>query len=374
MKKKFLDIWTAQKIIGAAKACGESGFSSEKSICEQTAGGELSRRELKIYTEKKLKKTVRYAAENSLFYKEKYRHIVDEAFYEKDGEAFIKGFRELPFTTAEDLRSRELDFLCVSPNEISRIVTLDTGGTTGSPKRIYFTEEDQQLTVDFFGNGMQLIVDNTDCVLILMPARIPGSIGKLLAEGLHNFGVKTVDYGFPGFSPGKVYDADCEIEKIINLIIREGVTSVVALPTHLRAIAKAAGERISLKSVLLSAEYVPDDDVKLFEDRFGCRVYEHYGMTEMGLGCAVSCGAGEGYHIREADIYIEIIDPETGAVIEDGSSGEIVFTTLTRRGMPFIRYRTGDFSSWIQEDCPCGSKLRRITKVNDRKKIKGYLR
>ena len=199
MKKKFLDIWTAQKIIEAARAYGESGFSSEKSICKQTAGGELSRRELKNYTEKKLKKTIGYASENSLFYKEKYRNIVDEEFYEKDGEAFIKKFRELPFTTAEDLRSRELDFLCVSPNEISRIVTLDTGGTTGSPKRIYFTEEDQQLTVDFFGNGMQLIVDNTDCVLILMPARIPGSIGKLLAEGLHNFGVKTVDYGLPGF-------------------------------------------------------------------------------------------------------------------------------------------------------------------------------
>ena len=59
------------------------------------------------------------------------------------------------------------------PGDISRIVTLDTGGTTGKPKRIYFTHEDQQLTIDYFGNGMQLIVDDTDCVMILMPAQIP---------------------------------------------------------------------------------------------------------------------------------------------------------------------------------------------------------
>ena len=119
---------------------------------------------------------------------------------------------------------------------------------------------------------------------------------------------------------------------------REGVTSVVALPTHMKAVAEAAGGSLSLRSMLLSAEYVPEEDVMLFEESFGCRVYEHYGMTEMGLGCAVSCGHGDGYHIREADLYIEIIDPETGRVIHDDTPGEVVFTTLTRKGMPFIRY------------------------------------
>ena len=189
------------------------------------------------------------------------------------------------------------------------------------------------------------------------------------------FGVRVIEYGLPGFFPGP--DGRCddgEVDEIIDIMKREGVTSVVALPTHMRAVAEAAGGSLSLRSMLLSAEYVPEEDVMLFEESFGCRVYEHYGMTEMGLGCAVSCGHGDGYHIREADLYIEIIDPETGRVIHDDTPGEVVFTTLTRKGMPFIRYRTGDMSRWITEPCPCGSVLKRLARVNDRNEVKGYLR
>ncbi len=118
----------------------------------------------------------------------------------------------------------------------------------------------------------------------------------------------------------------------------------------------------------------------LLEETFGCCVYEHYGMTEMGLGCAVSCGYGRGYHVREADLYIELINPITGQVVEGegrkpgySNYGEIVFTTLTRKGMPFIRYRTGDFSRWILEPCPCGSVLKRLDKVAPREEKKGGL-
>ncbi|MDO4518156.1 MAG: hypothetical protein Q4B78_03000, partial [Bacillota bacterium] len=110
----------------------------------------------------------------------------------------------------------------------------------------------------------------------------------------------------------------------------------------------------------------------MVEEVFQCTVFEHYGMTEMGLGCAVSCGYSRGYHIRELDLFIELINPRTGAVVEEVSNrntpgfsnyGEIVFTTLTRKGMPFLRYRTGDFSRWILGDCPCGSSLKRLDKV-----------
>ena len=94
-------------------------------------------------------------------------------------------------------------------------------------------------------------------------------------------------------------------------------------------------------------------------------------MTEMGLGCAVSCGELIGCHIRESDLYLEIIDPKTGQVLPDGEEGEVVFTTLTRKGMPFIRYRTGDWSSFINEPCQCGSILKRISRVGDRQARKG---
>ena len=107
------------------------------------------------------------------------------------------------------------------------------------------------------------------------------------------------------------------------------------------------------------------------EAAWGCKVFEHYGMTEMGLGGAVSCGFLEGCHIRESDLYLEIIDPKPGQVLPEGKEGEVVFTTLTRKGMPFIRYRTGDWSSFIPEPCQCGSILKRISRVGDRNMKKG---
>ena len=92
----------------------------------------------------------------------------------------------------------------------------------------------------------------------------------------------------------------------------------------------------------------------------------HYGMTETGLGGAVSCSSHAGYHIREADLYFEIIDPETGQRQPDGKRGEIVFTTLNRRGMPLIRYRSGDISQILVQKCPCGSIIRRFGNIEDR--------
>ena len=353
-KKRYLDIWTADKI-----------------GCKKSVAG---RTDIEDYTDRQLRETLRYAIDRSPFYRELLGENGDvKACLDDRGRSVREIFGTLPFTTPEDLRTRETELLCVRPNEISRIVTLGTGGSTGKPKRVYFTDEDQQLTVDYFQNGMQLIVDSSDKVLILMPAEVPGSIGKLLGRGLRNFGAETVEYGLPGRREG-------EAEHLLELMSGEGVTSAVALPTHMKMLAEEYRnssrkyKNINIRSVLLSAEYISEQDVKIIEETFGCRVYEHYGMTEMGLGCAVSCGQGEGYHIRESDLYIEIIDPVTGEIIEDERPGEVVFTTLNRRGMPFIRYRTGDFTRWINEPCPCGSVLKRIAKVGPREAVKGYLK
>jgi phenylacetate-coenzyme A ligase PaaK-like adenylate-forming protein len=93
------------------------------------------------------------------------------------------------------------------------------------------------------------------------------------------------------------------------------------------------------------------------------------GTTEMGLGGGVECSALSGYHLREADLYLEIVCPDTGQPVRTGEEGEIVFTTLTRKGMPLVRYRTGDLSRLILEPCPCGTQLRRLDVV--RKRIEG---
>ena len=330
--KKYLDIWTAEKL------------NTEH----------LTRDDIENYQLEKLKETFNMAVDNSPYYAELFRGMKVESFDD---------FRKLPFTDSETVREHELEMLCVSQREISRIVTIETSGTTGTPKRVYFTEEDQQLTVDFFHHGMKLMVDETDTVMILMPCKRPGSIGVLLKEGLERSGVKVIPYGLPDGS---------DTEKILEIMEQERVTNCVALATHMSHIAeKSSSYDIPLKSVLLSAEYVSTESRRKISDAWGCRIFEHYGMTEMGLGCAVQCPELEGCHVRELDLYIEIINPETGEVLPDGEEGEIVFTTLTRKGMPFIRYRTGDWSSFMTGQCGCGSVLKRLTRVGDRGLKKG---
>jgi phenylacetate-coenzyme A ligase PaaK-like adenylate-forming protein len=95
-------------------------------------------------------------------------------------------------------------------------------------------------------------------------------------------------------------------------------------------------------------------------------VFEHYGTTETGLGGGVDCAAHAGYHLREADLLFEVVDATTGAPLPRGGFGEVVFTTLTRRGMPFIRYRTGDLSRFVPKPCGCGSVLELLERVRRR--------
>lgn len=119
------------------------------------------------------------------------------------------------------------------------------------------------------------------------------------------------------------------------------------------------------KAILLTADHVPHAIKTAVEAAWGCPVYNHYGMTEMGLGGA-ECAARRGYHLRETDLYVEIVDPHSGQPVAEGESGEVVFTTLTRRGMPLIRYRTGDLSRFLPGACPCGVALQTLERVKQR--------
>lgn len=332
--KPYLDLWTCRKL-GVKK---------------------LTRESLEDWQLSRIRETFQWAVGRSPFYAELYQGMKADTW---------EDFRQLPFTSPADVCARGLEMVCVSQSQISRIVTMQTSGTTGLPKRIYFTQDDQELTTDFFHNGMQLMADASDTVMILMPCRRPGSIGDLLKRGVERFGAKVVAYGLPDGS---------DYGRILQIMEESGVTCAVALPGHMAELAKraeAGNYQIPLRTVLLSADYVSAESRHRIQNAWDCRIFEHYGMTEMGLGCAVSCPALEGCHIREADLYLEIIDPKTGEVLPDGQEGEIVFTTLTRKGMPFIRYRTGDRSRFLTEPCVCGSILKRISRVGDRQMAKG---
>jgi phenylacetate-CoA ligase len=281
----------------------------------------------------------------------------------------LSGLTELsgiPFTTAEQLRAAPFDFLCVGQDAVDRIVTLPTSGTTGAPKRVFFTADDQELTRDFFHWGMSTMVDPGDRVLILLPGRLPGSVGALLEEGLARMDVVGIPHG-PVAEPSQT----------LQIMAEERVTALVGIPVQVLALAKtwktmAPRPEFALKSVLLSTDCVPDSVIRIIEESWGCPVFNHYGTTEMGLGGGVDCRARTGYHLREADMLFEIVDPVSGQPMPDGSLGEVVFTTLTRRAMPLIRYRTGDMSCFVPGPCPCGTDLRRLAHVDQR--VDGNLR
>ncbi len=302
----------------------------------------------------KLQETLRYVITKSRFYREHLRGISPDSIQSMDDISL------LPFTYPEDISSRGTDFLCVSPREIGRIVTLSTSGTTGSPKRIFFTDEDQERTIDFFHHGMTTFTDTSDRVMIFMPGSTEGSVGDLLSKGLARFNCASVVYG-----PIKDY-ADA-----LYALIDEKITVLVGIPSQILTLSRYNGEetraqRLKIKSVLLSADYVPRAAASTISEAWGAKVYSHYGMTETGLGGGVECLARNGYHMRDADLLFEIVDPISGLPVKDGEYGEIVVSTLTRRGMPLIRYRTGDRSRFLTQSCPCGTVLRRLDHVSGR--------
>jgi phenylacetate-coenzyme A ligase PaaK-like adenylate-forming protein len=169
-----------------------------------------------------------------------------------------------------------------------------------------------------------------------------------------------------GIVHGPLGDPAAAVEVILN----EQVDCLVGLPAQVLRLARCGpGAAIPpgrIASVLLSADYVPASIVTALEKIWRCDVYQHYGMTEGGYGGGVECAVRNGYHLREADLYYEIVDPQDGRPLPDGRVGEVVFTTLTRRGMPLIRYRTGDLAAFVPTPCPCGSVLRRMQPVRGR--------
>jgi phenylacetate-coenzyme A ligase PaaK-like adenylate-forming protein len=334
IEKTPLERWMMKKITGGLKD-GES----------------LTAEMIKEYQLDKIRETINLAGSQSPFYRRLLKGISGGDI------ASLEDLVRLPLTSADDIRENPLQMLCVSQDEISRVVTLQSSGTGGEPKRIYFTREEQEQIVDFFHYGMASLTGPGDRVLILLPGHLPGSVGDLLRIGLERLGAVPVSHG-PVADP----------KETLEVLQQERIDSLVGIPEQVLSLARQRDRPtyLKLKSILLTTDYVPDAIVEILRRTWDCPVFSHYGMTEMGLGGAVECGALAGYHLREADLYFEIIDPVSGMPVPEGHYGEIVFTTLTRRGMPLIRYRTGDVSRFMAGSCPCGTVLKRLEKVRGR--------
>ena len=310
-------------------------------IRERTGLGEgMTAESLRAWQRERVQEAEDYVREHALFYQKGRGAIPSE---NPAGSLFI---------SAEDIRRRPEDFLCVSPKEIARIITIPTSGSTGNPKRIFFTEEDLMATADFFTPGMAYMTEPGDLVTVFMDGQQLYSIGGLLQAALERRKVRTRVHGFVreiGAAAAAAADADC----------------LVGVPGQMALLAEKA-PWLRPETVLLSGDYVPESVVCRLKEVWQCEVFQHWGMTETGYGGGVECGYHHGYHMRDADLMIEIIDPVTGENAPDGSWGEVVFSAFARKGMPLLHYRTGDIGRICPDSCGCGGILPRLDKVMGR--------
>jgi len=314
----------------------------------------LSRKMVTAYQLRRIRAAVDYVKARSPFYR---RHV--NAISGGDI-ASMSDVGALPFTAPEDLRDNGLQFLCVSQDEIQRIISLETSGTTGKSKRVYFTRDDLERTIDFFHHGIAMLMQAGQKALIMLPGgERENGAADLLKQGMARAGVRAI-----------VHRAPADPESVVALILGKKIHALVGIPAEVLALIRSGTAVYRLQEyltlVILCSDYVPAAIVREVESRWRCPVVSHYGTTEMGLAGGVECLFRRGYHVRESDLYLEIIDPTTGTPVKDGETGEVVFTTLARTGMPFIRYQTGDAARFIPTPCECGTVLKTVEKVRGR--------
>ncbi len=333
-----LDSWIAERI--GARNSGQSGPVSLSAVQD--------------YQLDKMRETLDYVKSCSPFHR---------ARLEKMQPADILDYGDLealPFMSHEDLRTHAQSMLCVQQDDIARIVTMQSSGTTGKPKRLFFSEQDLEKTIDFFHNGIQAMLEPGQRMLILLPGATPDSTGDLLARGLVRMGGAGVIYGLVK-DPRHALQAAHEA----------GADSMVGFPVQILGMARldarnAPEQRLNPKTLLLCSDYISHSIVAYLEKVWGCAVFSHWGTVETGLGGGVECCARQGCHLRQADLLLEIVDPQKLRQLPHGSWGEIVLTTLSRQAMPIIRYRTGDLGRLLSDTCSCGSSLLRLDKVQGR--------
>jgi phenylacetate-CoA ligase len=319
--------------------------------------GHVTRAELDQYQLLRLRQAIRYAYERSSFY----RMLFNSAGIDPEDVRRLADLSRIPLTEPHHLSESPYRFLCVSQSEVARPYSFVTSGTTGPPKKIFWSHGDLERIVEFMAAGMATVAGTEDVVQIMLADGRPYSQADLLYRGVKKLGAKPV-----------LADMNLGSEENLKVIRDSHSTVLFGYTSRLFRIskeleAKSDLSRMGVKILFSAGEYLPDAMRRQLQRIWNCRVHTHYGLTEMGLGVAVECDAGDGYHFNEAGLLVEVIDPRTGSPVRPGEEGELVFTTLTREAMPLIRYRTHDISRLVPYACPCGAaSLLKLASVKKR--------
>ena len=272
----------------------------------------------------------------------------------------VDDVRKLPFTTKDDLRGAYPDGLIAVPKE--ELVRLHaSSGTTGSPTVVCHTQDDVDTWADLMARCMHMVGMRKGDVFqnIAGYGLFTGGLG--IHYGAERLGCMTIPAGTGN------------TRRQLKLIRDHNVTALHIIPSYALYLGNALMDEgqdprsLPPRIALVGAEPHTEEVRQRIEYLLGVKAYNSYGLSEMnGPGVAFECLAQKGLHVWEDAYIAEIIDPESGEPLPDGEEGELVMTTLTRRGMPILRYRTRDITRFMPSDCPCGRKHRRIDRISGR--------
>lgn len=316
---------------------------------------EMSRDQLQALQLKKLREVMARAMRSD-FYQRKF----EQAGLTPDDIGSIGDVTKIPFTVKDDLRDNyPYGLLTVPHKDLVRMHA--SSGTTGRPTVIFHTIEDIRSWADLMARSLAAAGCTPEDVFQNMTTYGMFTGGLGLHYGAETLGMLII--------PASAGNTDRQIK-----LMQDFKTTVIhATPSyalHIGDVMQAKGydpHQFGIRIAVLGAEPYSASTAAKLDETFGFTAINSYGLSEMnGPGVAFECARREGMHIWEDAYIAEIIDPLTGQPLPDGEEGELVLTTLDRRAMPIIRYRTRDLTSFVDAPCSCGRTHRLLTRFKGR--------
>ncbi|MBN1171162.1 MAG: phenylacetate--CoA ligase [Micromonosporaceae bacterium] len=314
----------------------------------------LPRPQLEAVQLQRLKAVVTRAFEHQ----ELFRTRMGERGLKPDDLGHLSDLGRLPFTVKNDLRDTYPFGLFASPME--EVVRLHaSSGTTGKPIVVAYAQAD---------------LDVWSEVMVRAFAACGVHRGDVI-QNAYGYGLFTgglgAHYGGEALGATVIPISGGNTERQLMVMQDFGVTVICCTPSYFLHVAEAAREAAvdlsRLRVGVFGAEPWSEGMRERIQEETGIRAHDIYGLSEIiGPGVGIECTERRGLHIFEDHFYPEIVDPDSGEVLPEGSEGELVLTTLSKQAMPMIRYRTRDITALVSEPCACGRTLRRIRRIGRR--------
>ena len=290
-----------------------------------------------------------------------YGQLFKKIGFDPSGVKSLEDIQNIPFTTKNDLREHyPYGFLAVPRDDIVRMHS--SSGTTGRATVIFHTMAD----IDRWTNLVTRSIYMTG-------ARKSDVFQNTMGYGLFTGGIG-LHYGAERLGMMVIPSGTGNSTRQISLMRDLGTTTIHILPSYALYLLDVFEELsldpkkdVKLRIAFIGAEPHSEEIRKKIEDSYDMDAFNSYGLSEMnGPGVAFECPEKNGMHVWEDSFLLEVIDPRTLNPVQEGEEGELIFTTLTREGMPLIRYRSRDIASVYPDRCPCGRTHRRISRIKGR--------